>query len=153
MRLTPAQNRFQLWVIFVFLFLVSLLFLFVGIDSALRSVTTDAYVVGVKDTYNSHGDRMPGHQVDYQYFDAQAKIVRRESYRFNRISPAPVVGQTFAVEYQPKLGLSSPLSERNYLGLLCPAISLLTLWSLLVRSARNHNRSRPGATDRSIDIG
>ena len=102
--LTPQQKKFQLQLIFVFFFLVSL---FVFADEAylaLCQATAQAVVVGYEDVYDSHGASYPGQRIVYQYFDTGTKIVRRENYWLPGNSPMPPLGQRFDVEYLPDVG-------------------------------------------------
>jgi hypothetical protein len=63
MRITPAHRKFQLQLIFGFLFLVSLLFAGTEAQFALCGATAQAVVVGVEDVYDSRGVQYPGHRM------------------------------------------------------------------------------------------
>ena len=72
----PDQfEEFQLRLIFGFFFLASLFCLVMAANFAICAETTQAVVVGIEDVYDSHGIRVPGHRIAYQYFDVEAKIV------------------------------------------------------------------------------
>ena len=132
--LTHEQRVFQLRLIFGFFFLVSLLFLGVEVQFAICAKPAQAFVVGVEDVYDSRGVRLPGHRINYQYGDSEAKIVRRESYWLPMGSPTPPLGQAIAVDYLPNVVHSSHLAGDGH-PLLWATIAPLVIGGLLVLSA------------------